>query len=71
MADRVWITIHHEKRRFAPRDDEMGRVIACPRCLFEKIWIRFFLKIFDTPRRPERFEVSFGERIIHAKFLMV
>lgn len=29
------------------------------------------LKIFDTPWRPERFEVSFGEGIIHAKFLMV
>src|SRR5437762_9817668 len=65
MAHGIRITIHHQKRRFAPRDDEMRRVIACPRRLAEKIrrWL-LALEIFHAPRAPKRFEFSFWK--LHA-----
>src|SRR5438874_13812015 len=44
----------------------MRGVIARPRRRLEKISVRFFaLKIFDPPRRPKRFQLSFREFVRH------
>src|SRR6266487_745128 len=46
----------------------MRGVIARPRRRLKKIRVRFFaLKIFDPPRRPKRFQLSFREFVRHPR----
>ena len=55
MTNRVGVTVHHQKRVFAPRNHQMRGVIARPCRRFEKIPVaRFLLEILHPPRTPER-----------------
>src|SRR5947209_11283584 len=62
MSDGVGIAIHHKERVLAARDDEVRGVIARPRGLGKKIWIRLLLlEVFNAPRTPQRLDVRFWE----------
>src|SRR6266704_3312933 len=64
MADRVRVTVHHQKGVLSPCHDEVGSIVAGARRVGEKMFVAIFtLEIFHSPGTPKRFDLFF--RKIH------
>ena len=71
MPGGVGVFVHDEEGCRSPRDDKVGGIVGRGSSHGEEISadLVFGLKIFDTPRGPERLDVILGECLVHRNLL--
>ena len=69
MPGRVGVFVHDEEGSGSAGDDEVSGIVGRGGSHGEEIPADFVfgLKIFDTPRGPERFDVILGECLVHRR----
>jgi hypothetical protein len=71
MPGGVGVFVHDEEGSGSARDDKVSGIVVRGGSYGEEISVDlvFGLKIFDTPRGPERLDVILGECLVHRRLL--
>ena len=71
MPGRVGVFVHDEESCRSAGDDEVGGIVGRGGRYGQEVATDFVfgLKIFDTPRGPERLDVILGECLVHRRLL--